>query len=300
MKGIEFILKIDNKKQDLIKFSQILDQYASHTFPVSLEFEQFLSKNKKDISKDITLSSYFLKGDDVLTKHENFYIENFSSILKKITLENKLSDDIYDNNKQPLEEFKIPGNETDFKCNINISNENEYSEQFISEFSGTHYFGLKEDENFFIAVSSSYFPRPIKNLSTAPFIESLPTPTPLPLCNLINKNLNLLLFSVSGRNPTQHIRHIINYNIQSSNSFLELFEILNFPRHLFLPNPDRILYESSRGRKSQVDYFLSMNFPIYHVESLGNLIGHVKFFGSKNENSSLIVDNRSYQTLKCE
>ncbi|MDD4976334.1 MAG: hypothetical protein PHY93_18390 [Bacteriovorax sp.] len=121
----------------------------------------------------------------------------------------------------------------------------------------------------------------------------------MPVCQFNNSLQDIILFSTSGRNPAQHLKHLVSYDISLVDSFQSLEELLKFSRHLFLSNPDRILYESKRGRKSQLDFFLSMNFPIYHVEALGDIIGAGIFKNARREDLSLIADDRSKARLWC-
>jgi hypothetical protein len=113
--------------------------------------------------------------------------------------------------------------------------------------------------------------------------------------------MNLITFSTLNRDPSQHLKHLFQYEIFNADSFPSLVEYLNFPRHLFLSSPERILYESKRGRKSQLDYLLSMNFPIYHIDTLGNIFGFASFFNNKKEAQfdSMFIDERNNNKLWC-
>ena len=170
------------------------------------------------------------------------------------------------------------------KCNFDVNKDN---------------LSLEEGSNFFIAVSSSLVQKPLQNLQSTYFIKSRPSPLPLPVCQFNNSIQDIVLFSTLGRNPAQHLKHLVAYDINQINSFQSFEELLKFSRHLFLNNPDRILYESKRGRKSQLNFFLSMNFPIYHVEALGDIIGLSSFIKGKTEEKSLIADDRSLAKLWC-
>ncbi|MCO4795058.1 MAG: hypothetical protein KC493_15180, partial [Bacteriovoracaceae bacterium] len=67
------------------------------------------------------------------------------------------------------------------------------------------------------------------------------------------------------------------------------------PRHLFLQNPNRLLYESEKGSKDQLANFLKLDFPIYHKQNLGLVYGHALV---KNKNS-FILDHRGRGAQNC-
>jgi len=75
LKAIEYILSLSPQKQSVVSLAKNIDQLHIHSFPVSSDFEQFLINHKKEILKDSNLAIYYSKGDDLLTKHENFIIE---------------------------------------------------------------------------------------------------------------------------------------------------------------------------------------------------------------------------------
>lgn len=125
-----------------------------------------------------------------------------------------------------------------------------------------------------------------------------PLPFPSPLCELSDTERTIALFSAKGRSPAQHLRHLIAYEVGLVRTPDELNELLKFSRHLFLNDPDRILYESKRGRKTQLDFFLAMKFPIYHAESLGDVFGSMSYKQS-GYRTSLIVDDREQTRLTC-
>ncbi|MDO9182998.1 MAG: hypothetical protein Q7U04_11350 [Bacteriovorax sp.] len=298
LKGIDFLLKTFDKSKSLANISEMLEQYLPQNINLSPDLESFIQKYKKDLTKNETLNNTFFKGDEVLTKFESFKRISFKKIVNTFNSKNISDDSFYDFSANSLREMESDQKELTLKCNFDLNKETTAKEDFVfSEQRKSHYFALKSDDNFFIAVSSAVIQTPFKNYDSTYFIKSLPAPLPLPICQITNGNQDIVLFSTSGRNPSQHLKHLISYDINLIDSFQSLEELLKFSRHLFLSNPDRILYESKRGRKSQLDFFLTMNFPIYHVESLGDIIGMGNF--KKNKKESLIADDRSKALLWC-
>ena len=300
IKGVETLLKNFDQSKNLLKLGDILDNSIPQSTNVSAEFESFLQTYKADIIKNDELTENFIKGDEVLTEHESFKRISFKKILASFYKDNLAKDSDYEFSKNALYLIESGHEDLNLKCNYDINKESSLKDDILfSEQKKSHSFALKEGNNFFIAVSSSVIQKPFKNLKTTYFIKSRSSPQPLPICQFKTNKQDIILFSTKGRNPTQHLKHLVSYDINLVDSYQSLEELLNFSRHLFLGHPDRILYESKRGRKSQLDFFLSMNFPIYHVDALGDIIGIANFKSQKTDEQSLIIDDRSLARLWC-
>lgn len=296
LKAIELLLKTFDSSKSLSQIAEKLDNLLPPNSDVSPEFENFLKNNRNELQKNDYLLSVFFKGDEVLTKHESFKRANLKKVVSAFYSQ-KISNDSYyqvSKNLGPLNEIE----KNEVSCNVDINNDKLFKEE--SDPKKSHYFSLKEENNFFIAVSSAIIAIPLKTYDETYFFKTKSSPTPLPICQFKSKWQDVTLFSTEGRNPSQHLKHLLTYDIQMADSFNTLGELLNFSRHLFLDNPDRILYESKRGRKSQLDFFLTMNFPIYHVESLGDIIGSASFKNGSKDVRSLVVDDRSQSKIWCD
>jgi len=303
IKGLEQLLKNSesSNNSDLIKLADLLDSSMPASINVSPAFELFLKKNRDQISKSEELTEVFFKGDEILTKHESFKKASLKKLIAKYKETKKYSENLYSINEFPLIDYKIPDSNLTAKCNIDINKETTTKDDLLENKikKSTHYFAMMEGNNLFIATVSVFLPEKLGNLKGSYFFNTVPATSPLPICEFKSKGQNTVLFSAQGRFPSQHLRHLLTYEIGMADSQQTLQEILTFSRHLFLNNPDRILYESKRGRKAQLDFFLSMNFPIYHVHSLGDLIGASAFSSSAESSKSLIVDDRSNARLRC-
>lgn len=301
LKGIEVLIKNFDPKKNLKQIAEKLNSVLPPNMDVSPEMEDFLQTNRNELIKNEQLADIFFKGDEVLTKHESFKRADLKKLIQFYLSENRSSDLFYEGSNSSFIDLESPNPSLNLKCNVNINNEFESKDAtFASEQRKSHYFGFKEGDNYFLAVSSAITMKPFKNYSDSMyFLRARSTPHPLPICQFKNSRQDITLISTSGRNPTQHLKHLATYDIDQVTSFNSLGELLNFSRHLFLNDPDRILYESKRGRKSQLDFFLTMNFPIYHVETLGDVIGAARFKEGNREESSLVIDDRSQSRLWC-
>ncbi|MBY0415510.1 MAG: hypothetical protein K2Q18_15160 [Bdellovibrionales bacterium] len=296
LKALDMLTREFVPGTSLVQIASNMDAAIPKSIGVSLEFETFLKENQKDLLKNDILAQRFFKGDEVLTKYESFERINYRQIIDQYTaLASKNSD--YEFNVNGLTSNISKKENFQVNCNYDLEKETTLTDEIINaELKKTHYMGISEGDNFFIAVSSGTLFRPLKTGKMGYFMKTRPSPIALPICEFKGKNQEIILFSNDGRNPVQHLQHLDAYDIDQVDSVAAMNELLSFSRHLFLSAPERILYESKRGRKAQLDFFLEMNFPIYHVESLGNIFGHATF---KTE-STLYSDDRSSARLWCK
>jgi hypothetical protein len=301
LKGLDFLTQHFIHGKSLLSIATKLDDVIPTGIGVSLEFENFLKDNRKDLAKNEVLTESFFKGDEILTKHETFNRVSYKNIVQQyLNGFSKTTDYEYDKNGLTANNSKKENYETN--CNYDLSKETSLRDEIMSsDQKKSHYIAHSEGEDFFLAVTSTTLFRPFKtNSKMSYFMKARPAALPLPICEFKGKNQEIVLFSSEGRNPIQHLQHLEAYEIDQIDSVFTLNELLGFSRHLFLSNPDRILYESKRGRKAQLDFFLEMNFPIYHVDNLGNIFGHAKFKNDKLQESVLYSDDRSSARLWCK
>jgi hypothetical protein len=302
LKGLDYLVKKFLPKQTLTNIASQLDAIVPINMSVSSEFENFLKDNKIALLKNETLTTKFFKGDEPLTKYETFERVSYKSLILQYLSPLYSNDSDYEFTKNALEEIQMPKEKYRARCNYDISKEQTLRDELLlSDLKKSHTIGLQDGDNFFLSVSSATLSRPFKTTpKMSYFMKVQPSSFPLPICELKGASQDIVLFSSNGRNPVQHLQHLISYDIDQIDSSYSLNELLNFSRHLFLTNPDRILYESKRGRKAQLDFFLAMNFPIYHVEDLGNIFGHASFNSENKQENSIHIDDRSSARLWCK
>lgn len=302
LKGLEVLTAKFLPKQNLASIAANLDNIVPVSTNVSSEFEKFLRENRIDIIKNETLVNYFIKGDEVLTKYETFNRMSFKALVKQYQSPLYASDADYSFDINGLNANNSGKVGFQANCNYDLQKEIYQRDELLpTEIKKSHTVGISDGEDYFLAVTSATINKPFK---TSPklgyFMKVRPSPLPLPVCEFNAENQNIVLISSDGRNPVQHLQHLLAYGVNQVDSPFALNELLNFSRHLFLSNPDRILYESKRGRKAQLDFFLTMNFPIYHVETLGNVFAHATFKNDKKIISGLFIDDRSQAKLWCK
>lgn len=301
MKGLETITQKFIPGQTLSQISTEMDSIIPKGMVVSQEFENFLKDNRADMAKSEELTSRFFKGDEVITRYETFDRISYRA-LSDLYLKNYSKSEGYEFDKNPLNLNKSTKEHFEANCNYNLNKEMSLRDAIVTtDQKISHTIGLSEGNDFFLAVASTELMRPFTAIAKLGYFMKAKMPaSALPICEFKGANQDIVLFSSNGRNPVQHLQHLVAYDIDQIDSPLMLNELLNFSRHLFLSNPDRILYESKRGRKAQLDFFLAMNFPIYHVDALGNLFGHASFKNDKRQENILYSDDRSSARLWCK
>lgn len=297
--GLDFLLKQNHSPNSLLSLVNFIERSWPAHYLVSSDFETFLSQNKSDIQKNSELSKQYLKGDEILTRFESFTRSSIQKSIISFQKKNLFDSAHYIDSKNNLSYSSAGKDNNITRCNFDINKDSFTPDDvfFESEYSSNS-FAFSDNDNFFMAITSSHSKKPIE-LKDEFFLKARPAATPLPICHLQNPSLNfeLVIASTTGRNPSQHIKHLIDYDLINSFNFETLGHTLNFARHLFLTNPDRILYESKKGRKEQLNFFLQMNFPIYHVDQLGEIVAMANY--KRNKHNSIMRDDRSNKQLIC-
>ena len=302
LKGLSSLLNQFDHSIKLQILAENLDSIVPSLISVSADLETFLKKNKNEISKNKKLSDLFIKGNDSLTKLESFKRSFYTSIIQSSLEELSKKDEIYFSVQKPLTNVETNTRNVKIECNFKLSNDSLVRDDSIfADSIKSHSFGIKEGNNYFLGIASGEIDNPVRNFQSLGMIKTSPSHSPIPICHLKNDEHDIIIISNKGRSPAQHLEHLLDYELASIDNFSSLQELLKFSRHIFLSNPDRILYESKRGRKNQLDFFLTMNFHIYHVEELGNLIGFANYKDAhQNSIKSLFVDDRSLAQLWCK
>ncbi|MCF8059851.1 MAG: hypothetical protein K9K67_11170 [Bacteriovoracaceae bacterium] len=270
--------KIFTKKLDF--FLKLSNQLLPRKIAIQENFQVFLDENKESYSEDKRILESYFKLGKPLQKGETFYRHNLK-LLKG-----------YESTLPITQEYSLGKNFTcSFDANLYkkgiflINNKKDYE----------NYFGLLDNSGnyiFFItkkikANTNSYIGQEF-NGTTSPSIS--------PFCVSKDRKKEMILMSLNSRDPGQLLYHLYNYNIQEIDNISEITNFINFPRHQFLTNPSRLLYESSKGSEEQLRYFLSLDFPVYHVENLGAIFG---IWNISNQNNTFISDERMDVNQSC-
>jgi hypothetical protein len=159
-------------------------------------------------------------------------------------------------------------------------------------------FGLDSGKGqAFMAVSSQEVPANPTPLMKTFLIAGKATNESWTYC-LIERSapkMRLALVSSHDRDPGQYLYQLFEEKIDLLATMKELDMRLKAPRKLLLTSPDRILIESSKMGRAQVDSLLRSPTPLFHKQDLGRIWGLLSTPGEKG----FIIDERFPAGLSC-
>lgn len=283
-------LKIEKSIKTLSELNQNVLTKIPNGILASHSLAKFISTNKKEISKNPLLATLFLKGDDTLAPFETF---------KKVPLKipTKFQNSEFKTESQltsyPLETNTI-------HCNFDLAQIQEFTSSLTkSENTDAYYFGKQmNNDEMYIVVISSNIKSDLKNTNDHYLITGEETKEAIPFCFQQLDHKFIYSISTEGRDPAQHLSHFLDYGLFESENLIDLVGHMKFTRHLFLKNPDRLLFESQKARTEQMSFYHTMNIPLYHMEKIGNVLFWGQF--NKRKEASFIIDERGTGEIRCQ
>lgn len=283
-------LTIRLKLKSMNHYLALAEKLFPSTMEIGSPFANYLDKYKEPLINEVSNSAFF-KAGQILKSGESLPSLKWTRLPKILK------------NQTPLKPLKIPNfssksfNDSKVQCNFDIDLYSN-SVYLVRPDPGVNYnvVARSKGKESFIFVTSVELQNPKFVQGQRTLLEQLPAVRPAPICLINSKNSNLLLTSLKGRDPGQHIYNLLQYSINSASKSEDLEAYLAFPRHQFLYDPARMLYESSRGSNSNLDLFLKMDFPIYHTPRLGEVWAWGDF---PNEEHTIAIDDRSDASLLC-
>lgn len=278
----------------LKELAVIYERGAPRDVKVSGTLAKFLEANQKEIANDPTLKTIYLRGDEPLREKEGLPFLSMSKILNTyLKSKNKTSYEIRNflfNKFQQNSSF-VP------QCNFDM---NLYKDSLflISEDKvEAHTFGMKVDDNFFMAASSQSLDQ-FKSLNGTLNFQGESNIRSASICTYqkrLKPSETVWLISSGSRDPGQHLYHLQEYGLEEIENLENFDQLLKFSRHLFLKNPVRLVIESRRSQEDQIQELLKLDIPIYNAKKLGHIWG---FYQNKKE-SSFILDVREEGHIEC-
>ena len=160
-----------------------------------------------------------------------------------------------------------------------------------------HFYGLQE-KSFKILAAIHQDPS-FKQVLNTPYFNgsSLEQGASFCLVNTLNKK-QVLLMASHTKDPGQHLYHMIRSNrFKSIKTLRNLHQNIQLARHLLLSSPPRILIESKKTTRTQLQELLKLDFPFYHVRKLGQIWA---WSNIENNRSSFVADHRIDGSLECK
>lgn len=278
----------DNKLSKLSQ-NQLLKKAKSH-FPkkmtVQKQFSEYLEKQRDHLSK--SQKRKYFRLNKPLQKGETFPINQ--SLFTPIQVRYQKIE------KAPLFNIK----ETS-KAVCNFDSKLYESGIFIIHDDNLHenIFAITaKNGDFIIVASSSGTLKKAHSLIARSVVEVPKFNTPL--CHYEDEQKSFTSVAFDSRDSGQLLYHLFQYGYFKSKNLEELIEYTSYARHLFLTNPPRMLYESKRGTPKELNYFLSLNFPVYHAKEIGQIHTMASFDLKEKSRSTIFVqDERTSYFQSC-
>ena len=287
LNSLKDLLRKYKSRKSLNYLARVTDDLSPYQTSVDKELAGLLKSNKSALISNKVISSYFLKGDQVLRPGEG---------LRTFKVWPIVSQAAYKKNVTNSHLFPFPLGEDKFaNCNFDMriyqnavylidESNGEDSHTYSISYKGMTFFGISTQKpNLRKAYSKTYAFTPT-SLGTQKAV-----------CLIHSPSSSLALISTKGRDSGQHLFNMIEYNIANASTVDEVLTLLEFPRYLFLLNPERMIYESDRSTTLQTQTFLNTSFPIYHKSNLGNVWINYK----KGQSNTLLIDDRAPNFKSC-
>jgi hypothetical protein len=156
-------------------------------------------------------------------------------------------------------------------------------------------FGLSSGQDVFLASTNQKI-ESISGIDSLPLFFGSSKVRSSAFCLIQNQKDFTWLISNMGRDPGQHLFHLIKYGMASSDKIETVDTLIRHSRYLFLSDPVRLVIESRRSRPDQIENLLKLSLPIYNAEKLGNIWSFSKF-GSQ---ARFIIDDRNPGHYSCK
>lgn len=274
-------------------YLKLAQQNYPHLMEIGPSFAHYLETYQESLSEEHRDGAFF-KAGQVLKSGESVPTPNWTKLPQKLAHNEALAPlQVPVFKSKTLEQAQV-------SCNFDIDLYTK-SVYLVRPHPGANYniFSRLHNNKAFIVMTSVELQDPHLINGTKTLLKQKPSRSAIPICQVENSDGDkLLMLSLRGRDPGQHLYHLLQYSMSTASSIKDVEEYLAFPRHQFLYEPARMLYESSRGSVNNLESFLRMDFPIYHSPELGEVWAWGNFKHSKKQ--GLAIDDRSNAVLKCQ
>lgn len=294
LEGLKILLKEIKSNKSLTKMLNIAQEIFPDDVEVDFNLADYINTNQSNLMRNSSTKKSFFKAKSPLQPGETFRRIHFNKLKNKIKVTKKLT-----SIQAPLFNLNLDKNSShssEIKCNMDL---NLYGKSIFlidKKSLKSNVFSIYSDDgSFFVGISTISPNWDSKNLGY--LVKSEEISKPQPICILKNQeNKKTIIISFNDRDPGQHIYHLLQYGLASASNDEEFFEFIKYPRHQFLLNPPRLIYESKRGSSKQLQSLLKLNFPVYNASELAE----IWILNQNNNQSSLITDDRSKTYQSCQ
>lgn len=294
-----FLLAIKSISPNTLQKSiELAVKIAPVRIPVDKKLAHFLEENKTTLITLDAVRANFFKGELPLQEGESFpkiTITELRNAFRKLDQ----SGNYYQSNF--LFDSKAISEKSTWSCSfdIGIYTNSIYlvrNEQPLT--SGL--FGVRARKGQWFLASGVFNPQ---SLETHPQVTSwwraADITPPAAMCFKKEGGATLALASTQDRDPGQHLFHLIELEKKGITDLTTLKTYIDFTRYLILFSPERIVLESRRASKEQIENYLRLPIPLYHAERLGKIWGYGEFEGQTELSHGFVIDGREEGHLSC-
>jgi hypothetical protein len=288
--GIEWILKKFGKKRSLESYAALLSSSIGQKIKIGKDFEKFLVKNNSAIKNNPALAPYYFRGSDVLKENETAPVLDYQAVIKHYRKAKEAQRIIVNTS---LTQFVTEKGSTG-SCNYDFNLYDNSIFLIDKVIPVANLYGLSTSKSAFLASSSQKLDT-ITSLKGLPLFKGESKVRSSAVCQIENNKNRIWAFSNQSRDPGQHLFHLVRYGLPSSETTAEVDKLIRHSRHLFLSDPVRLIIESSRSSKDQIENLLKLNLPIYNADEIGNIWAFTQF----QEGGRFIIDDRNSGAFSC-
>lgn len=289
--GIEWVLKKFGKAKSLEYYAEILNSSLHQKLKISKDFENFLVKNMALIKNVDDLTPYYFRGTDVLKEDETAPTLNYKTVVAHYRKAQKNQKIIVNTS---LTQF-VTEKGSSGSCNYDFNLYDNSIFLIDRAIPVANLFGLSLPKAAFLASSSQKFDK-VSSLKGLPLFKGESKVRSSAVCMIEGPESKIWAFSNQSRDPGQHLFHLVRYGLPRSQTTAEVNKLIRHSRHLFLSDPVRLIIESERSSKDQIENLLKLNLPIYNAEKLGNIWAYTFF----KEGNRFIIDDRNPGAFRCQ
>jgi hypothetical protein len=289
--GLQWILKKFNRSTTLEQYARIIDSSLADQLKIGKDLSNFLSKSKDEIKANDLLAPIFFRGAEVLREEETVPTLKYAAVIQEFRKVEKLQKIVINTS---LTKFVTESGQSG-SCNYDFNLYNNSIFLIDKVIPVANLFGLSFKSSAFMSSSSQKLDK-MESLKGFPIFKGESKIRSSAVCVIENKNHKLWTFSNQSRDPGQHLFHLIRYGLPRSQSVQEVDRLIRHSRHLFLSDPTRLIIESSRSKKAQIENLLKLNLPIYNSDRLGNIWA----FTQTPDYSRFVIDERNAGAFVCQ
>lgn len=282
----------------LNKTLALADKITPARVPVDKGLADFLEQNKGSLLEIKGAKETYFKGELSLQEGESFARLRLADLKRAFR---KIDAPTYYYQSPHLFGSQAIAADSKWNCSfdIGIYTNSIYlvrPEQTIS--SGL--FGVRAAKGQWFLASSIFNPEKIEVHPEVPTLwratESAP---PAAMCFRKEAEHTMALVSTQDRDPGQHLFHLIELEKKAMDDLTAVKTYLDFTRYLILFAPERIVLESRRASKDQIEQYLRLPIPLYHAEKLGKIWAYGEFPAQNATSHGFVLDGREQGFLSC-